>query len=440
MWPYHPELLARPVPRYTSYPTAAEFTQAVGGAELATALQGLAPHSAASLYVHIPFCKAICCYCGCNTHRTNRPDRLDSYLEALDAELVWLAQRVGGTVSLDRIAFGGGSPNALDATRFVRLVDTILTSFAAGSPEISVELDPRTLEAEWAALLGKLGASRASLGVQTLEPHVQAAIGRVQPHALIKRAVRMLRENGIQSLNFDLMFGLPGQSDDDLARTIDAALALAPDRVALFGYAHVPQMIPRQRQIDSAALPDTEARFRQAANGHRRLLDAGMVQIGFDHFAQPGDPLAIAAAEGRLRRNFQGFTDDPAETLLGVGATAISCLPQLVVQNEKNPGRYRMRTLAGEPAAALGVLRTDHDRECALVIEDLLCCRTADLSGLPEDPLLEKRLAPFLQAGLCRLADDRLRITPEGLPYSRAIASTFDRYRDGSSGAFSSAV
>jgi oxygen-independent coproporphyrinogen-3 oxidase len=440
MWPYHPDLLACPVPRYTSYPTAAEFNDQVGAADQEQALRRLVHGATASLYVHIPFCKEICWYCGCNTNRSNRIARVTSYLEALETEIDWLARQVGGKVRLDRISFGGGSPNALDPVSFVRLVGQIITLFGSDQPDISVELDPRTLESEWTSLLGKVGATRASLGVQTLEPHVMERIGRVQPHAMIASAVSALRDGGIRSLNFDLMYGLPGQSLDDLLRTLDAALALAPDRIALFGYAHVPQVIARQRRIDASDLPDMELRFRQAAVGHAHLVAAGLQPVGFDHYARPADPLAIAAREGRLRRNFQGFTDDQADVLLGVGATSITSTPELIVQNEKNPGRYRMRVLGGQPAAALGVRRSADDRERGLVIEDLLCGRAADLSGLPSDGLSELRLKPFLEAGLCRLDDDRLQIRAEGQPYARAIAACFDSYRGQSHGRFSSAV
>ena len=440
MWPYHPQLLARPVPRYTSYPTAAEFGTEVGAAEHLAALKAL-PHGArVSLYAHIPFCKDICWYCGCNTNRSNRIARVQAYLEALEAEIDWLARQTAGRVQLGRISLGGGSPNAIDPVSFVRLISQIITLFGSESPEISVELDPRTLSAEWAGLLGKVRATRASLGVQTLEPHIMQAIGRVQPHAMIADAVSMLRGEGVTSLNFDLMYGLPGQSMDDLLRTLDAALALTPDRIALFGYAHGPQLIPRQRQIDASALPDVEARFEQAARGHERLVQAGLQPIGFDHFARPADPLAIAQREGRLRRNFQGFTDDQADTLLGVGATSISSFPGLIVQNEKNPGRYRMRVLGKQPATALGVRRSADDRERGLVIEDLLCGREADLSGLPGDDPSESRLQPFLDAGLCSLSNDRLRIHPHALPYARAVAACFDSYRPASQGRFSSAV
>ncbi|MCG2842466.1 radical SAM protein [Sandaracinobacter sp. RS1-74] len=440
MWPYHPELLERAVPRYTSYPTAAEFRDEVGAPQQVQALHALASGTPVSLYAHIPFCKEICWYCGCNTNRSNRVERVQSYLEALEAEIDWLARQVAGKVRLGRLSLGGGSPNALDPLGFVRLIGQILTLFGSEGPEISVELDPRTLDREWAGLLGKVRASRASLGVQTLEPHVMQRIGRVQPRAMIADSVAMLRDSGVTSLNFDLMYGLPGQSMDDLLRTLDSALELAPDRIALFGYAHVPALIPRQRRIDASDLPDVELRFWQAARGHQRLLAAGLEPVGFDHFAQAADPLAAAAREGRLRRNFQGFTDDPAEALLGVGATAITSLPERIVQNEKNPGRYRMRVLGGQPAGTLGVERSADDRERALVIEDLLCGRAADLSGLPGDRLSELRLTPFLEAGLCRLEDDRLQILPDGLPYSRAIAACFDRHRAATAGRFSSAV
>jgi oxygen-independent coproporphyrinogen-3 oxidase len=440
MWPYHPQLLARAVPRYTSYPTAAEFAPAVGPPDQLLALKSLAPGTPASLYVHIPFCKDICWYCGCNTNRSNRTERVAAYLEAVETEIDWTARQVGGKVELGRISFGGGSPNALDPIGFVRLVSSIVTAFGSSAPEISVELDPRSLDAEWAALLGKVGATRASLGVQTFDPAIQARIGRIQPAETIETAVTRLRQAGVTSLNFDLMYGLPSQGQAELADTLDRTLALSPDRIALFGYAHVPQLIPRQRRIVADHLPEMAERFDQAAYGYERLVAAGYQPVGFDHFALPDDPIAVATREGRLRRNFQGFTDDQSTVLLGIGATSISSFPDLIVQTEKNPGRYRMRVLGGQPAAERGVRRTADDQERGLVIEDLLCGRTADLSGLPGDGWAELRLKPFIAAGLCQLSDDRLTISPSGLPYARAIASCFDSYRSEGAGRFSSAV
>jgi len=440
MWPFHPQLLARAVPRYTSYPTAAEFGSAVGPADQLLALKSLPPGTSASLYVHIPFCRDICWYCGCNTNRANRTDRVAAYLEAIETEIDWTARQVGGKVELGRISFGGGSPNALDPIGFVRLVSRIVTAFGSSAHDISVELDPRSLDADWAALLGKVGATRASLGVQTFDAAIQARIGRIQPAETITTAVTRLRNAGVTSLNFDLMYGLPGQGRAELADSLDRTIALAPDRIALFGYAHVPRLIPRQRRIAADHLPEMAERFDQAAYGHDRLVAAGYQPVGFDHFARPDDPIAIATREGRLRRNFQGFTDDQSTILLGIGATAISSFPDLFVQTEKNPGRYRMRVLGGQPAAERGVRRTADDRERSLVIEDLLCGRTADLTGLPADGWAELRLKPYIEAGLCRLSDDRLTIGPSGLPYARAIASCFDSHRSAGPGRFSSAV
>lgn len=440
MWPYHLDLLARPVPRYTSYPTAAEFTDAVGADAHDAALQALAPGALASLYVHIPFCRDICWYCGCNTERANRRERMEAYLDALGMEVAAVARAVAGRVRVPRISFGGGSPNAMEPVDFVRLVDQLMTAFSAGSAEISVEIDPRGFDGEWADMLGKVGVSRASLGVQTLDADIQQAIGRVQPAAVIADTVRALRDSGVSSLNFDLMYGLPGQTPDGLRHSLSAAVAMQPDRIALFGYAHVPDRVPRQRRIAAAALPDMAMRFRMAAQGHADLVAAGYVPVGFDHFALPHDPMVRAVAEGRLRRNFQGFTDDDPDALIGFGASAISQFDTLFVQNEKASGRYRTRLAAGGLASVRGVRRSAADRERAVIIEDLLCGRDADLTALPSDGLCEARLQPFVDRGLVELGGDRLRLAPGALPYARAIAACFDPYRAVVPEGFSAAV
>ena len=325
MWPYHPDLLATPVPRYTSFPTAAEFGDGVGAADFAGVLEGTTGD--VSLYVHIPFCEQICWYCGCNTGAANKTQRLTSYLETLHHEIALVGAHLPNIARIGRIAFGGGSPNAIPALEFVRLMDALTLHFGAARPELSIELDPRTLTPEWVAVLGHVGVTRASLGVQTLEPHLQAAIGRVQPLELIERVTADLRGAGVNSLNFDLMYGLPGQTMADLEATLDHTVRLGAERVALFGYAHVPHLIPRQKRIDAHDLPDQAQRFAMAAHGHELLLAAGYEPIGFDHFALPRDPLAVATREGRLHRNFQGFTDDGAPVLLGLGASAISMFP-----------------------------------------------------------------------------------------------------------------
>lgn len=439
MWPYYPELIERPVPRYTSYPTAAEFTDDVGAVAQAAALEAITPHEPISLYVHIPYCQEICWYCGCNTGAANRSGRITTYLDALDEEIHLLGRHLGGRGRITRIAFGGGSPNAISPLSFVRLLDRIITAFDAAGAEISIELDPRSLDDAWFDVLRDTRVTRASLGVQTLTPHIQQAIGRVQPLAMIERAVDRLRAAGISSLNFDLMYGLPHQHLADLGETLAASVQLAPDRIALFGYAHLPTLIPRQRRIDAGALPDSHRRFEQAAHGYKILTGAGYRAIGFDHFARPSDPLAIASAERRLHRNFQGFTDDPSEVLLGIGASAISHFPGLIVQNEKMAGRYRMLVGAHQLAGRRGVERHEDDRWRGKIIESLLCSGEARMT---EDRLSRVRhlLEPYVDKGLVRCGPTYVRLLPAGLPYARAIAGCFDHYRTFSKGLFSHAV
>jgi oxygen-independent coproporphyrinogen-3 oxidase len=438
-WTYHPELLATPVPRYTSYPTAAEFHDDVGERELEEALEGVPSEASLSLYLHIPFCEEICWYCGCNTGKSNKASRLASYLDALHAEIILAGRRLHGRGRVTRIAFGGGSPNAIPPAEFARLLDRLAAEFRAEQPELSVELDPRTLTPDWLKALSDAGVQRASLGVQTLEPVIQARIGRIQPETQIRRAVTGLRGAGITSVNFDLMYGLPGQGLAEIGRTLAATVDMAPERIAFFGYAHVPHLLPRQRRIDVSLLPDPAERFRQAEAGHEYLTEAGFRQIGFDHFALPHDPLAAAARLGQLRRNFQGFTDDRSDYLLGLGASAISSFPDRLVQNEKNAGRYRMLTSGGRLTATRGILRTPADMTRARIIEALLCRGTADLAGICLGDALT-RLKPFREAGLVLCSAGRLFLQPGALPYARAIAACFDPYRQSDPRRFSSAV
>lgn len=438
-WPFHPELLATPVPRYTSYPTAAEFHDGVGAGDMAAALDAVADGTEISLYVHFPYCREICWYCGCNTGAANKVRRLEAYLEALGRELVLVAARLGGRGRVRRIAFGGGSPNAMTPEAFVALARRLGQAFDAADPLVSVELDPRGFDAGWAAALAAAGVEQASLGVQTFDPAIQRAIGRVQDRALVANAVGLLRDAGVTSLNFDLMYGLPGQDLRVLEATLRETAALGADRIALFGYAHVPHLIPRQRRIDASALPSTEERFRQAAFGHGWLTGRGYETVGFDHFAAPSDPLAAAARHGRLRRNFQGFTDDGAEVLIGLGASAISRFPGLLVQNAKNAGRYRMLALAGRLTAERGVLRGREDRRRGGIVEAILCRGEADLGGHASAET-RARLAPFEERGLVRWRGSRLVLSPAALPYARGIAAAFDAYRQPDSNRFSNAV
>ena len=436
MWPYFPELLETPVPRYTSYPTAADFGELPPRA-LETQIKQTTGD--VSLYVHIPFCEKICFYCGCNTAASGKRQRVESYLNALHTQIETVAKLLPREAGVRRIAFGGGSPNAILPSDFIELVDALNRHFWLHETEWSIEIDPRTMTGDWSEAICEAGISRASLGVQTFAAHCQKAIGREQGDGLICRTIDWLRDAGVASLNFDLMYGLPHQSEEDLADTLEYAQLLGADRIALFGYAHVPHMIPRQRVIDASALPGKDTRFRMARQGYEYLTAQGYQAVGFDHFARPGDPLAKAARGGTLNRNFQGFTDDPAPVLLGLGSSAINVFPDLIVQNEKNSGRYRMLSSQGLLCGADGIVRSPKDQMIGEVIKSLLCQNSADLSPclLAEQ---RERLEPFIGRGLARLEGLTLCIMPEGLPYARTIASLFDPYRQQATRQFSSAI
>lgn len=436
MWPYHPELLAKPVPRYTSYPTAADFGT-MSAADYRAAIETV--EGDVSLYLHIPFCEKICLYCGCNTGKANRRARLESYLAALHAEIVSVAAMLPPATKIRRVAFGGGSPNAIAPDEFLALVEALERRFDLRDPVWSIELDPRTMTSEWADVLGEVGVQRASMGVQTFAPHCQTAIGREQPEELIARTTAWLREAGVRSINFDLMYGLPGQTRADLRDSLERTLALGADRVALFGYAHVPHIVPRQRGIDASNLPDQDERFAMAALGYEFFIGQGYQPVGFDHFARPGDPLAQAAISGTLHRNFQGFTDDAAVNLIGLGSSAISSFPQLLAQNDKNSGRYRMLAGQGLLTTERGIMRSADDRYRGAVIERLLCDGSARIGACLAREIAPG-LAPFVAQGLVTLDGPEVSLTAAGLPYVRAIAALFDPYRQVQQSRFSAAI
>jgi oxygen-independent coproporphyrinogen III oxidase len=400
MWPYYPDLLAKPVPRYTSYPTAADFGV-------------LAPATHRAALEHVE-------------------GDVSLYLHTVAALLPQ------GT-KVRRVAFGGGSPNAIAPAEFLGLVTELERRFDLWHPDWSVELDPRTMTPAWADAMGEVGVQRASMGVQTFAPHCQTAIGREQPEELIARTTAWLREAGVRSINFDLMYGLPGQSRDDLLDSLERTVALGADRVALFGYAHVPHIVPRQRAIDASNLPDQDERFAMAALGYDFLAGAGYQPVGFDHFAHADDPLAVAATSGALHRNFQGFTDDTAGNLIGLGSSAISNFPGLLAQNEKNSGRYRMLAGQGLLTTERGIVRSPDDRYRGAVIERLLCDGSARIGACLAREIAPG-LVPFVEQGLVTLDGSILALTPAGLPYVRPIAALFDPYRQSTPNRFSTAI
>jgi len=436
MWPYYPELLETPVPRYTSYPTAADFGR-IPSRALDEAIEQAS--GVISLYLHIPFCEKICYYCGCNTGASSRRQRVKSYLSALHEEIAVVSSKLPEHVRVGRIAFGGGSPNAISASDFLGLVNSIHRHFRLKNAAWSVELDPRSMTAEWGRALGQAEITRASMGVQTFAPHCQKAIGREQSDKLICQSIDWLRTSGVTSMNFDLMYGLPHQTPDDLADSLEYTKLLGADRVAVFGYAHVPHLIPRQRIIDGQPMPERGERFTMAMQAFDYLTHSGYQAVGFDHFALPNDPLAIAARQGSLRRNFQGFTDDTSDILIGMGASSISMFPHLIAQNEKNNGRYRMLSSQASLSASTGIIRTPEDTMRAKFIEGLLCTGRANW---PQPMLadIQERLQPFVAKGLATLDGGTVSVTPDGLPYARVIAAIFDPYRAKTIRRFSSAI
>ena len=427
-----------PVPRYTSYPTAPHFHAGITPRTYAGWLGALPEDASLSLYLHIPYCDRLCWFCGCHTKHTLRYEPVADYLLALRAEIDWVAAQLGGRGRVTAIHLGGGSPTLLTPADLLALKRWLAERFAiAADAEISIEIDPNDLDDGRYDAMAEFGLTRASIGVQDFDPKVQQAINRIQTYEQTAAVVEAMRRRGVRSVNLDLLYGLPHQTEEGLARTIAMALSLAPDRAALFGYAHVPWMKPHQKMIHDAALPGRHARFAQSQLAAHLLAAAGMAPIGFDHFALPGDTLARAAAEGRLRRNFQGYTDDAADALIGLGASSIGQLPQGYVQNVTPTGDYRKAVLAGGGATARGVALTNDDRLRARVIEALLCrfaLMPEDVGrfGQPGEALFAEAVAMARadRDGILDTNGTAVTVTERGRPFVRAIAARFDAYLD----------
>lgn len=415
----------RAVPRYTSYPTAPHFTAEIGPASHAQWLERLSRESTLSLYLHVPFCASLCFYCGCTTKATRRAAPVAAYASRLEREIELLAEKAGGR-RVTHIAWGGGTPSHLGPEALKRLFGQIGDSFDLTQlAEHAIELDPRETTPELADALAAIGVDRASLGVQDFSAHVQSAIGRIQPFAVVERTVRMLREVGLSAINLDLMYGLPHQTERDVRRTAQLAMLLEPDRLALFGYAHVPWVRPNQKLIDQSALPGAAARLDQAEAARQTLVASGFSAIGLDHFARPEDPMAIAAREGRLRRNFQGYTVDQADALIGLGASAISRFPQGFTQNAPDSASYMRAIDAGVFATVRGIAFTRDDLKRGALIERLMCDLAVDLD---EEVLNEAtpRLAPLAADGLLRIEGRHVAMTEDGRPFVRLAAAALD--------------
>jgi len=430
---------AVPGPRYTSYPPATRFTEAFTAADLAAAVAednrpGAGP---LSLYFHLPFCETQCWFCGCNTVVTLRRDSACDYLDVLEREVALTAARLDRSRPVSQVHFGGGTPTFFPPDQLRRLGAVIHRHFTlAADCEFSVEIDPRRLTEDHVRALREIGANRASLGVQDTDPSVQIAIHRIQPQAANVQAVAWLRAHGFGSINVDLIYGLPLQTPASFGRTIDDVLALQPDRLSVFAYAHVPWIKPAQRIFDHRRqLPGPDQRLAMFALAHEKLTAAGYVDIGLDHFARPDDTLAVAQRAGTLHRNFQGYSTQSGASLYGFGISSISSTPDTYRQNLKTIPEWSAAIARGELPVERALRLTDDDRRRRTVIMRVMCDRRIDFAalsaalGAPFEALFAAELATLddlVADGLLARTPEGYAVTPAGVPLLRVIAMRFD--------------
>ncbi|MGV8954426.1 MAG: oxygen-independent coproporphyrinogen III oxidase [Cypionkella sp.] len=440
--------LTQAVPRYTSYPTAPHFHAGIDQRQYEGWLGELPAEARVSLYLHLPFCDRLCWFCGCHTKQINRYAPVTQYLSALSAEIAHIGALVGDR-PVTAVHWGGGSPSMLSAPDIAAVTALLRRSFnVTDTAEFSVELDPNDMDATkfdaWAAA----GLTRASIGVQDFDPRVQQAINREQSFAQTKTVVDAMRSRGVTSINIDMLYGLPHQTITGAADTARQVASLQPDRVALFGYAHVPWIKKHQSMIDTATLPDNQARFAQATVAADVLRANGYVNIGFDHFALPHDAMALAAEAGTLHRNFQGYTVDQHDALIGLGASAIGRLPQGFVQNVVATGDYQRRALACDGTIARGLALTPEDILRGHAIERLMCDFELDFAalrrqfGAAAEPVICQAVTFAMEdtLGLATLRPGALVMTKAGRPFVRNVAAQFDAYLADDTARYSKAV
>ena len=437
------------LPRYTSYPTAPHFSADIGSSTYAEWLRAVPTNATASLYLHVPFCRAMCWYCGCNTMVAKRDEPIAVYESALRCEIDMVARHIGRRLQVGHIHFGGGTPTIMAPESFIDLVGSLRHAFfVRPSAEIAVEIDPRTLNAAMIEALALSGVNRASLGVQSFDPLVQKAINRVQSFEQTAMATAGLRKAGIAGINYDLIYGLPHQTVASCLETVRRCVELRPDRLSVFGYAHVPSFKTHQRKIQESWLPDSLRRYDQAHAIANALKEAGYIQIGLDHFALPTDPMTTAFREGRLHRNFQGYTTDSNDLLIGLGASAIGQLPQGYIQNAVQVRAYEEKIASGGLATVKGYGLTDDDRLRADIIERIMCDYGADLDlictrhGMDTDEMLKSapRLQSLISDGVVELNGGSLAVTEHSRFLVRSVAAAFDAHLDGSRQLHSRAV
>ncbi len=427
--------LGRRAPRYTSYPSALHFDEQVSAEDYAARLGEVGLYDPLSLYVHIPFCRSLCWYCGCNMRVENDYGRALRFVDALRREIGLVGKALSGAGRPLSVHFGGGTPNFLNIPDIGRILETVESELGlTDSTRLAIELDPRLIRDGDIESLAALGFKRMSLGVQDFDPNVQTAINREQSFNLVESAVGDMRRCGLTDISFDLLYGLPKQTVASFTDTLAKTIALSPDRVAVFGYAHLPAALPRQRLIDEQDLPGADLRADLSLLADEMLIAAGYRRIGFDHYAKPDNALARAAISGRLRRNFQGFTDDLAETTIGLGVSAIGYVGEMYAQNAKTLADYYDCVENGRLATKRGIILSPRERVIAATIRDLLCRSKADTRSLlaalapGEANRVCSRLDRLEQDGVIHWSGDIVKLAQDAYLLARVAAMALDPY------------
>ena len=432
-----------PGPRYTSYPTADRFVEAFGSADALRALAErangarLGEPAPLSVYVHIPFCESVCYYCACNKVITKHHERAAEYLDALDTEIGLVRAALGGGQQMSQLHLGGGSPTFLSDAELERAIGSLRSAFrVADGAEMSIEVDPRTVTPTRLAHLRELGFNRISFGVQDFDPQVQQAVHRVQPFESVRELMTSARGLGYRSINADLIYGLPRQTPDSFARTVAQIGELRPDRIALYAYAHLPQRFKPQRRIVADELPSAAQRVAMLGGAIAGFLGRGYSYIGMDHFALPDDALADAKRQGRLHRNFQGYSTQPDCDLIGLGVSAIGRVGASYQQNAKTLPEYYEALRQGQLPVVRGIALSRDDLVRRAVIMALMCQGRVEFEAIELAHAIEmgdyfeselRQLAPLVDAGLVEIEPAAIQVTAAGWYVVRAVAMAFDR-------------
>lgn len=435
MRPTWHKYLGNNAPRYTSYPSALAFSEDFDSAAYRKALRRIGECEPVSLYLHIPFCKQLCWYCGCNMRVENKASRISAYADDLLRELDLIADRLDGRGKVSQVHFGGGTPNTLPGQDLRRIVAKLASRFPVTRDTLIVmEIDPRLNPAENAAELVEAGVTRFSIGVQDFDPDVQLAINRVQPFDLVEGTVKALRRKGIADISFDILYGLPQQTLCGFRRTVHQVIDLRPERVSLFGYAHMPTRLRHQRLIREADLPSRPMRIALEEMAAATLVQAGYQRVGFDHYALPGTPIAEASRQHRLHRNFQGFTEDHADNVIATGLSAISQVHGVFAQNTKDLRAYQAMIREGTLPIDRGAVATIEEEDMGEWLRRLLCDMRGDLrqyceiTGADTDSWEQtvSRLQPLIADDIVRIESDEIIINDQATALARLVASVFD--------------